>query len=103
MMREKEQREKDMQTYYNNQVNTDNYGQNKSQFMQNMRDNQAHNFIQKSQNNYYQSNNQGQYYEPQQQYNYQHVAHQRPYQNYGTPASQRPPVAGGDGCCCSIM
>ena len=37
-----------MQNYYNNQTSNDSYGQNKSQFMQNMRENQAHNFIQKS-------------------------------------------------------
>ena len=90
-----------MNNHFNNQFNHDNRGPGQGgnqQFMQNIRDTNPHNFIQKSDQNMYGQAN-VQYQNPQ----YQQSGYQQPFQNYGVSANQRPPVVSQGGCCCNIM
>lgn len=97
-----------MNNHFNTQFNQDNRGQgNRQQFIQEMRNTNPHNFIQKTDNDMYGQNNatyNGGQYGYQQQQNLNQPTYHKPFVNYGVSADQRPAVvSSGGGCCCSVM
>lgn len=94
-------RDKEMEKQFNNNQYNNQGGQNRQQFVQQMRDTTPHNYIQKSDQNMYSQ------YEGQQSYgqnqNNQQPQYYRPYQNYGVDSNQRPAIVSDGGCCCSLM